>query len=169
MRSKLARCVSAGSLGIVLLTSRPARADEWYGYQTLAADGAATSLLVGAAVADGGARKGLFIVSATTYIVASPIIHAANGREGAAFGALGLRLVAPVAFGLLGILVGTAGDHRGSWGAPLVGGLIGLGVGVVTAMAIDAAALARKESPVAQGASALSVGRELYLPFGGTF
>jgi len=36
-------------------------------------------------------------------------------------------------------------------------------------MVIDAAALARKESPTAQGVSALSVGRELYLPFGGTF
>ncbi len=170
MRSKLARWVWGASLGVVLVTSRPARADEWYGYQTIGADVVTTSLLVSAAVTDDSASKVLFVASASTYLVASPVIHAAHDRGGAAIGAVGLRVFAPLSLGLLGVLVGGAGSgSRSNWGAPLVGGVIGLGLGVLTAMVIDAAALARKASPTVQGAAALSVGTELYLPLGGTF
>ncbi len=169
MRLKLGRGVSAISLAVVLITPRPARADEWYGYQTLAADGAATGLLLGAVASHREVSKGFFVLSATTYLVASPVIHAANGQGGVALGALGLRVAAPVSLGLLGLAIGAASDTRGNWGAPLLGGVIGVGLGVITAMVIDTAALARKDSPVTQGTSALTLGRELYLPFGGTF
>lgn len=169
MRSKLVGWVSAVSLAVTLITSSPARADEWYGYQTLAADGVATGLVVGAIATHGDVSKTFFALSASTYIIASPVIHAANERGGAAVGALGLRLGAPVSFGLLGLVVGAASDSHANWGAPLLGGLIGVGLGVITAMVIDAAVLARKETRVAQGASAITVGSELYVPFGGTF
>lgn len=168
MRSKLARWVWGASLGAVLVTSRPARADEWYGYQTIGADVVATTLLVSSAATDDTPRKVLFVASASTYLLASPVIHAAHDRGGAAIGAVGLRVFAPLSLGLLGLLVGAGADGN-NWGAPLAGGFIGLGLGVLTAMVIDAAALARKASPTAQGAAALAVGTELYLPIGGTF
>ncbi|HRG97644.1 MAG TPA: hypothetical protein PLR99_15420 [Polyangiaceae bacterium] len=168
MRSKLARWVWGASLG-VLVTSSPARADEWYGYQTIGGDVVATTLLLSSAATDNTPRKVLFVASASTYLLASPVIHAAHERGGAAIGAVGLRVFAPLTLGLLGLVVGAGSSKSGNWGAPLAGGFIGFGLGVLTAMVIDAAALARKESPTAQGVSALSVGRELYLPFGGTF
>ena len=49
---------------------------------------------------------------------------------------------------------------------------MGFGVGVLAAMVIDAAAIARKESPsltTPQGAGALAVGREAGFSFGGRF
>jgi hypothetical protein len=139
----------------------------------MAADGVATSLLVGAALGDSaGVSKPLFVASAATYVLASPVIHAANGRGGPAVGALGLRVFAPVSLGLLGIAAGAGFGDRRNWGTPLIGGLVGFGVGVLAAMVIDAAAIARKESPsltTPQGAGALAVGREAGFSFGGRF
>lgn len=169
MRSKLARGISVLTLGAVLTQAAPARADDWYGYQTLAADGAATGLLFGGIVTHKNVSKTFFALSAATYLVASPVIHGANEEPGRALGAFGLRIAAPASFGFLGLLIGAASDTRGNWGVPLAGAVIGFGLGVITAMAIDAAALARHDSPTAQGASALGLGRELYLPIGGAF
>ncbi|MFO0644249.1 MAG: hypothetical protein U0183_33825 [Polyangiaceae bacterium] len=169
MRSKLARGVAVLTLGVVLTEAAPARADDWYGYQTLAADGAATGLLFGAIVTHKNVSKTLFALSAATYLVASPVIHGANEEPGRALGALGLRVAAPLSFGFLGLVIGAVSDTHGNWGTPLAGAVIGFGLGIVTAMAIDAAALARHESPTAQGENALTVGRELYLPIGGSF
>lgn len=169
MRSKLARGVAVLTLGVVLTEAAPARADDWYGYQTLAADGAATGLLVGAILTHKNVSKTLFALSAATYLIASPVIHGANEEPGKALGALGLRVAAPVSLGFLGIIAGAASDSHGNWGAPLAGGVIGFGLGIITAMAIDAAALARRDSPTAQSGSTLTLGRELYLPIGGSF
>lgn len=169
MRSKLARGIAVLTLGVVLTQAAPAHADEWYGYQTLAADGAATGLLFGAIVTHRKLSTTFFALSAATYLIASPVIHGANEEPGRALGALGLRVAAPVSLGFLGLIVGAASDTHGNWGVPLAGGMIGLGLGIITAMAIDAAALARHESPTAQGGNALTVGRELYLPIGGSF
>ncbi len=165
-----ARSIVALSTVAFLLTSSPrAYADEWYGYQTLAVDCAAATLLVAGIAGPRPVRKVFLPLSLVTYLVASPVVHTAHQRGDVGVGALGLRIVAPVALGVVGLLVGASGRDS-SWGAPLVGGFIGVTLGVITAVVIDAAALAREtQKPVGQMATSLSLGPSVFVPFGGVF
>jgi hypothetical protein len=77
------------------------------------------------------------------YVLAPPIIHFAHGRAGAGFGSLGIRVGMPIGGAVTGAAVGravTSGENC-YWiceGAAS-GALIGVGVGLLGAVTIDAA------------------------------
>lgn len=169
----LARFAVCTSIVTFLASVGPkaARADEWYGAQNLAFDGVALGLATTAVFTPRTPRKVLLGLSLGTYLVASPVIHGAHERPAIAVAALGLRIGMPLALGIVGLGIGAA-DGQGfeGVGTALVGGVLGVALGALTAMLIDDAALARRESVgTAQGTSALAVGHAFYVPWGTTF
>lgn len=107
------------------------KVEEWYGWETLICDGAS---IVTAPI----------LVGIGGYLVCAPIVHAANGQGLKALASLGLRVGGPVVFAIAGGLIEAgATDCRSYCG--LGGGIVGFGVGIVTAMVIDSAVLARKD------------------------
>lgn len=145
-------------------SSRPAvgpdgaeAATEWYGWQTLLADGAAVTFTVMAAKEPDSTP--FLMASAGTYLLGGPIVHAAHGNWGRAAGSLGLRLGLPLAGGLAGAAL--AQCRQGEWfcGYAEVG--MGTLIGIVAAVTIDASVLARE--PVTKAPAlvpAVSVGRD---------
>ncbi len=109
---------------------------SWYGWQTLIADG--TSLLVLPIVAGVTQSPTLGAVAVGGYFLAPPFIHGAHGRWGIFAASLGLRVGMPVVGGLLG--AAAQGDCRGDLCIP-VGAAIGVAIGVLGAVALDAALL----------------------------
>jgi hypothetical protein len=83
----------------------PAEARVWYGWQTLASDGAAGGLFL-AAVADHG-KTALYGVSGITYVLGAPIVHLAHGQWEMSLASLGVRTVTP----LLGAAIGNHYDN----------------------------------------------------------
>ena len=76
---------------------------EWYGWQTLAADGAAAALMI-AGQATG--VYSIFDVGFGAYLLAPPVVHVVHNNAGQAFGSLGLRLVSPWVGVAIGVTVG---------------------------------------------------------------
>ena len=109
---------------------------SWYGWQTLIADG--TSLLVLPIVAGVTQSPGLGGVAVGGYFLAPPFIHGAHGRWTMFAASLGLRVGMPVVGGLLG--AAAQGDCGGDLCIP-VGAAIGVAVGVLGAVALDASLL----------------------------
>jgi len=176
MRGAQRAVLSAALVSLLTTTSGLAQAEEWYGYKILAGDGAAATLLVSSAFMPKKVRTPVMFLSLATYLVVSPIVHATEERGGVGAGALGLRIAAPVGLGFLGAGIGAAStSSRGldGLGAVLVGGLIGFGFGVIGAIAIDTAALARTPAPRGQlalgTAPAALAPSGFYLPLAGTF
>lgn len=171
MRGIQRAIVSASLVALVTTTSGLARADDWYGYKILAGDGAAAALLVTSFSLPKKAGTPMRLLSLATYLVVSPVVHATEDRGGVGAGALGLRVLAPVGLGLVGIGVGAAASSRGldGLGTTLLGGLIGVTFGVITAIAIDTAAFARSPAKIGQTSGALLPGPSFYVPFGAAF
>lgn len=116
---------------------------EWYGWETLICDGASivtSPLLIGI----GG------------YVLCAPIVHLGNGEPVKALASFGLRLGAPVGLGI-GFAAIEIGTHNGrcEFGCGFTGLFVGAGIGIVSAIAIDAAALARKDVRKTQKGSAI--------------
>lgn len=163
-------------LGVTLVsfmvsTSGVAHADEWYGQKILAGDGAAALLLVSSFAVPKKAATPFRLLSLATYLVVSPVVHGIERRGDIGVGALGLRIVAPLGLGLLGAGIGAGAGPKGmeGLGTTLIGGFIGLSLGVLTAIAIDTAALARTPTPVGQTSTALLPGPSVFVPFGAAF
>jgi hypothetical protein len=130
-------------LPFLLLVEGAARADpapvaplpaaterQWYGWQTLAADGAA--LVFGT---QGQVEAGL-----ATFVFGAPVVHWAHGRVGAGFGSLALRVSLP----LLGLVALDSLPCRSECSEPILVGLL-----LITApVPIDAAVLAYETVPV---------------------
>jgi hypothetical protein len=130
------------------------RKSRWYGWQTLTTDGAALTLVVLSATQDQDAGP-LLALGLGAYAAGGPIVHWAHGRAGVGFGSLGIRIGAPI----VGVAIGSAmadcpeREDRGSWcGAGEMA--LGLLVGVGSAMAIDAAVLAREPAPARERVAA---------------
>jgi hypothetical protein len=145
-----------------VMQTESAGATEWYGWQTLLADGAALSLVVGGASLQSNktAQTGgglLAVGGALTYVLGGPIIHVVNERALTGLASLGLRVGVPVGGTLLGAIGGSAvcRDSSGNWICALVGGVIGFSVGILGAVIVDASVLARK--PVAPAKEQQSV------------
>jgi hypothetical protein len=131
----------------------PQMTTEWYGWQTLVADGASLALFVGG-VSSTSSRSSstaglLLLGSLATYSLGGPIVHLAHSRPGAALGSFGLRWGMPSVAALFGVGLGYASCGRSSEGL-CVGlyGLLGLTLGTIGAIAIDSAVLAREQVPV---------------------
>jgi hypothetical protein len=129
--------------------STPHELTSWYGSQTLATDAAAFALLVSAAIAvaqkNDMAGEALVYTSLGSYVVGGPIVHAAHGNWGRAFGSFGLRVAAPILGAFLGAALEncSGGDFCG-----VAGGVVGFAVGAGTAIALDAAVIARESVSV---------------------
>lgn len=163
--------VVASTFTFVASLAPGARAEDWYGGQTLAFDGAALGFLAAGVATKGTPRKVFLGLSLGTYLVASPVIHGVHERGGAAVGAVFLRLGAPLALGVLGLGIGAAqGEGFEGVGLVLVAGIAGMALGALAAAGIDAAVLAREaDTPVARGASALSRGTTFFVPWASAF
>lgn len=111
------------------------------------------------------------VIAGALYLATGPIVHSVHDRGGRALGSLAMRATLPI-FGALvgGALIGNGArpcapssrvscgdDDGGDDEAPVVGVLIGFGVGALTAMLIDAAFVARPV-PVARPTWAPQVG-----------
>jgi len=138
--------------------------EHWYGWQTLATDAAwvglvgiaVTAIAVDPSVSDEGAPNAVAIIAMVpavpTYLFGAPIVHAAHGHWGKAGASFALRLGAPAAFGYLGTGLGklacpgNASDksnYRCVNGTSVAGAFAGL----VAAISLDAALLARESVP----------------------
>jgi hypothetical protein len=121
---------------------------HWYGYETLAVDAAALALVLPIAMShDNNLQEGLFIASGAIYGHGGPIVHFAHGHVSKGFTDLGLRTGLPVAFGFVGGLIGAAGGPNNSLGPTFLGVLVGGAIGMGSAIAFDAAWLAREPAP----------------------
>jgi hypothetical protein len=158
------RVVSEPPRPVPVAVAVPTQVDtrrQWYGWQTLSADGAALGFLtLGSALAsDDDSDSGhtgidsFVVVGVGMYALGGPIVHAAHQNWGAAAASLGLRVGLPLA----GILIGSGVDGCGAKRDPDVCGAVGpafgalLGIGA--AIAIDAAALGYEQVPVASAAT----------------
>jgi hypothetical protein len=120
----------------------PREVTNWYGWQTLTTDGAAFTLAVAVAAVNEGGKPVVGVTALATYLAGGPIVHAAHGNWGRAFGSLGLRLGAPIAGAFLGAALE---DCRGGDFCGFSGAAVGLVVGMGTAIVLDAAVLAREK------------------------
>lgn len=111
-----------------------ARADDWYGWQTLATDATADTLLVGGGLF--GESKEAAIAAAALYTFGGPIVHVAHGEWGRAGISLGLRLGLPTLGGLVG---GALCFDRKGFLSCLGSAVLGIGVGILGAEITDAA------------------------------
>jgi hypothetical protein len=129
-------------------SSEPEVRTRWYGWQTLAADGASALLFAGAMASDGNsvAQDALAYAALFTYLGASPVIHGAGHRHlDKALGSLTLRVVVPVASGVAAAIVIPCEESYGPYipcsTAMLAAGILG---GAILASGIDAAFLGRE-------------------------
>jgi hypothetical protein len=132
-------------------------ATQWYGWQTLAVDAGAIGLMTLGGLTQGGCCQGGSILSAGVgvYAFGAPAVHLFHDQPGTAFADLALRLGAPLAVGMFGYGIGTATFHDGLAG--LAVGAVGVLAGSLTAVALDAAWLAREPAPRENTASAVPV------------
>jgi hypothetical protein len=141
-------------------TTPPESPRHWYGWQTLLVDAGSLALLVAGAEAQSSVVGGL---AGMSYAAGPSFVHLAHGRGVQAIGDVLIRVGVPVAFAVAGglIAVDTSSPNESSEEAGLPnwlgGAALGLVIGVVTAVAIDAAALAWEPrthaSPSAGGGS----------------
>jgi hypothetical protein len=118
----------------------------WYGWQTLAADGASFGMLTAAVVLSnqsGGQSKNdagaLLWFGALGYELGPGIIHFIHKNPGRGFASMGLRLGMPLAGAILG--ASAASGCRG-FGCEEGGAGLGILLGMGGAIALDAAVLA---------------------------
>lgn len=126
---------------------------RWYGWQTLAADGAALTLSVASiALSDASSdapSTALGWGAFGTYALGAPVLHVVHGNPGRGFASVGLRLGGPIVLAFLGASAESCngGDFCGFGGA-----LVGVTTGILAAIAIDAALLAYDDAPEANAA-----------------
>ncbi len=135
-----------------------ARVKRWYGAYTLATDGAAVALAFGGAALGGG--EWLLAASGGAYVLGGPIVHLAHGNPGRSLLSLGTRAGLPLMLAFVGVAAENCSNGGGDF-CGYGGALVGFGVGMVGAVAIDAAVIARDEVERTPAfAPALSVSRE---------
>jgi hypothetical protein len=119
----------------------------WYGWQTLATDGGVLLLMVvvGSTELSNGGGAAPWVVGLTAYALGGPIVHLAHGNPGRGALSLAMRLGMPLLFGYLGVQA--EGCRSGSEFCGLGGALIGGSLGIITAITIDAAFVAREDAP----------------------
>jgi hypothetical protein len=173
-----ARTAEGDPHGKAQSTAEPSAEKSWYGWQIAIVDAGSMGLwVVARQVSGGGAAPSLLALTGTAgYLVGSPIIHGFQGRSaGVVGGSVALRLLMPI----LGLVVGTAAgqpavarcEAQGSSQSDalagvalcpfeaLAYGVVGAGIGMVTASTIDVLALSWKprrgppEAPAGAGVS----------------
>lgn len=133
--------------------SRPAREAEpplWYGWQTLAFDGAlfAGSITALYVAGETDVFESLAWTPAVGFALGGPVIHLVHREPWRALGSLGLRGGLPALGGAIGIgILATCPPPDGEYGNCGLGEfVVGVGVGVLAASLIDGFALARESA-----------------------
>jgi hypothetical protein len=133
----------------------PSQPKASYGWQILVVD-LADAVLAAGGVAMGsnywkaqGSGFPLEMTASGFYVAGGPVVHLAHEHAGRAAVSFGLRVGAPLVLGLAGWLIAAALYHPGATGPDQIevayqGFGVGAGVGVLSASAIDIAALARE-------------------------
>lgn len=142
----------------------PAR-ERWYGYQTMAVDATAIGLLAATGAIPEGAQPWMAGGAIGLYALGPAVVHGANARGGAGLGSFGMRLGLPIVGALMGLGIGASSSFKGLF--ELAGA--GAFVGALTAMVLDAAFLARKTVPAEPGAPSTPSALSLVVPWGGAF
>jgi hypothetical protein len=88
-----------------------------------------------------------------TYLLGSPLIHAANGHGLRAIASLGLRLGLPALGAAIGVRIQGESDCLDciDTAAPIEGLVLGIGIGGLTALIVDHAVLAKPRRVPARG------------------
>jgi hypothetical protein len=110
---------------------------DWYGEQTLLADGLSLLFALGAA---GGETEPLLVLASAGYVLGGPIVHLAHGSLWRAGVSLGLRVGLPLLFTAIGVQLEDC--HSGEDFCGLGSVVIGGSLGILTAIVLDAAVLA---------------------------
>jgi hypothetical protein len=122
--------------------ARRERERRAYGLQTVSVD--LMAILGGASLAAAtGAAGGAVMVGG--YMVGAPIVHVVHGEFVRAVADVGIRFAAPMLLGSLGFIAlhrNVSGPEGSSDPGGVAGGWIGLTVGVIAAVVIDASVLA---------------------------
>lgn len=141
------------ALSLIAPSAHAEEKGESYAWQTLLVD--AGALGIGVAGLSRGDRV-MMGVGAGGYLLGAPLVHFGHEDPGAAAKSFGLRVLAPPACGAIGFGAGVGlgfvltGGDRGAGGAiveMLLGGaglVLGVIGGYVTAVVVDAEALARE-------------------------
>jgi hypothetical protein len=113
---------------------------SWYGYQTLATDGAALALAIISAEKDSTAAG---VGAASIYVLGAPTVHALHRRPLTTLGSIAIRLVMPLFGSALGAASANCStrvvnDENCDFGP----GLTGFAVGMAAAAVLDSAVLA---------------------------
>jgi hypothetical protein len=124
---------------------------RWYGWQTIATDGAAIALFTGTAFAaaatdvpEGPLVTTGYSLGLATYALGGPIVHFAHGNPWRGLGSFGIRVPVP----LLAIAASYEIECSGSSGAcGEYTALFGVGT-MIAAMVVDAAVFAYDDVPV---------------------
>lgn len=130
---------SAAATAAVAVTTESEVVD--YRWQIAIADAASIALVF--SQSRPGATIGAFV-----YLLGGPVIHGANGEGGRTAASLALRLGMPLAGALAGAKLASSrsscsADDIDCDSGELAGGLLGFGVGVLGAMILDSALIAR--------------------------
>ena len=135
---------------------------HWYGWQNLVVDGGVLVASAGLGAANGSAGGVLLV---TGYLFGGPIVHWSHGQIGRGFASFGIRVGAPLVLGTLGY-VAFSGDRTSNGWAGAIGFVLGFGFGVLSAIVIDAAALAyeKVETPDDDDARAITRRRQAQRP-----
>jgi hypothetical protein len=120
------------------------RVRSWYGWQTLAIDVAALATGVTGYAVNNGSGNPVGTIGILGYLFGPPIVHWIHGHAGRGAADLGLRFLGPIAVGGLGYLLGLPAGTNSNGdpvGSQIAGG-IGLGVGYIVVVTLDAAVFA---------------------------
>jgi hypothetical protein len=118
----------------------------WYGWQTMAVDGGAFTLLIVGLYARDRSEGPLMVAGATAYLVGGPSIHFAHHNVPRGVASVGVRIGAPFLGAAIGISLADCSSH-GEDACLTVGSLLGFGAGMLSAAVIDGALLAYDEPP----------------------
>jgi hypothetical protein len=117
--------------------------EEWYGYQNLIVDGAATAMIFGPLLLDKGKPEGsIMLAGALTYIGGGPVVHWLHGNVGPGFGSFALRVGLPVTGAFWGAIGGAMLMPRSSSRGFETGAAVGFFAGMAGATILDAGLLA---------------------------
>jgi hypothetical protein len=121
-------------------------ASRWYGWQTLAADGAALTLLSIGISLESSALSAAGLLG---YALGSPAVHVGHARPLTALGSAGLRIALPATGMLLGSELRNCDQVEGprSISCTTESLVVGSLIGAAVATALDASWLARESAP----------------------
>ena len=124
---------------------------RWYGWQTLATDGAALMLAVVAVRGDDDISSLLGLTSVALYGLGGPVVHLTHDNGWQALGSLALRGGLPVLAGAAGVALERCDNSDEEDFCGLSGAVLGGLAGMVSAMVIDSAALGWERVPAQAG------------------